>query len=772
MATNVYSIGATARDYSTISGWEAATDYGLVAATTIERGEMYDDADLSTSNVVIAGATVSAAYHRVLTAASGEEYDPITDTGVWITGSNATAILNPQEQHTKFSFFGIENLSTGDVISRQSSNSFGEIHGCYGESQVGVSTNEIFGAYSNSHVTSNIAVGGDGSGGCRKGFNVLSSNSAVLNNCAYNMNNGSGDGVGIAQSNYRTQNNICMGCIEEDFDINNKTGQDHNCSSDTTATGTGSITSQTDTDIWNAPAAGDGDFRLKASSNAIDAGTDVSAYGTQESFVRGVDHGDDSGSWNMGAYDGYVAAGGGTDMFGTIAVGATVAGVPNLRKASTTTIPVGAAVASVPNLRIAMKGSIAAGAAVAAVPNLRAATSVAVAALCIVSGTLSATIDANLTSTISVGATVSAVGSKLAASSATIPVGATVAAIGTKLAATSAAIPVGAAVSGTITLISTGAISADISVGATVNGTLSKLAASSATIPVGATVSAAPNKLAAATSAIPVGAAVNGVLTLITAGGTTSTISVGATVSGVPSKLAATSTAIAAGASVAGVLSLLTPSTSQTTADISAGATVSGSPSRLAATSAAIAAGATVSGSMVIPSDGPIAAELTVGADVTGSLSLRLGTSCDMEFAVLCIGFLSRIAVIDYSEHYQTVDEAFDGDVNNDHDYLRSAGAGDLVDSFEYEAPFRVRGQVHALQMLADTKSIDSSPTKFSQTIYRDGQLWYSPETAYAAAGGYGRIVEKRPGDPVSGEDWTTKLISISEFGVRKADGP
>ncbi len=101
MAENIQTIGATSRDFATINAWEAATDVDLTASPDeIEVGQCFADADFS-ENVVIAGATTDANNFRWLRAASGQEYDPITDTGVVVTA--ALVVFRIQEPYFRLS---------------------------------------------------------------------------------------------------------------------------------------------------------------------------------------------------------------------------------------------------------------------------------------------------------------------------------------------------------------------------------------------------------------------------------------------------------------------------------------------------------------------------------------------------------------------------------------------------------------------------------------------------------------------------------------------
>lgn len=85
MATNISTIGATARDYATVALWESATQSGP-GSGDIEIGEMYADATFTEAGTVIAGASSTSSAYRILRAASGQGHDG-TSTGSGVTMS-------------------------------------------------------------------------------------------------------------------------------------------------------------------------------------------------------------------------------------------------------------------------------------------------------------------------------------------------------------------------------------------------------------------------------------------------------------------------------------------------------------------------------------------------------------------------------------------------------------------------------------------------------------------------------------------------------------
>ena len=116
------------------------------------------------------------------------------------------------------------------------------------------------------------------------------------NNTIYNCD------VGVLdQASPDCQNTIAVGCST---DFQSDCNGDYNISSDSSAPGTNSLTGQSATDLFTDPA--NGDFSLKSGSNAIDAGTDLSAE-MDAVDIAGTSRPQGS-AWDIGAFE-YVVAG-------------------------------------------------------------------------------------------------------------------------------------------------------------------------------------------------------------------------------------------------------------------------------------------------------------------------------------------------------------------------------------------------------------------------------------------------------------------------------
>jgi hypothetical protein len=296
MATTVRTIGTAARQHATIASWEIATDNDLVTSTTIERGEMYDDADF-TEAANFAGATVNASYYRDLTAAAGEEYNPSADTGVWDVASS-TWLITIAENYFRLSKIGVQNDNGGNsiVFYWTSGSDYSTGFSLFG--QRGTGTGAPFQVTNTADNVSlyNCIANGDNNGTTWTGFaadNVAKTNN-IYNCICYEINNTGSVGI-YWRGNGDCQNNISVGTNGNDFDISVGGTESNNIASDLTAAGAGSLDSQVIADLFtDAP---NHDFTLKAGSNAINAGADLSLVFTTD-FVENYRF----LPWDMGAY--------------------------------------------------------------------------------------------------------------------------------------------------------------------------------------------------------------------------------------------------------------------------------------------------------------------------------------------------------------------------------------------------------------------------------------------------------------------------------------
>lgn len=267
--TNTSTIGATARDYSTIEAWEAATDNVL---TDHEVGECYHDgvAGATTfslgsgdNRIEFAGATTTASFYRELTVASGHKYDPVYQTGVFLTRTIGTAsetvgdALYINEDHFRCTGFAIKDAGTptsgfsagirvGAVDSVQVSRNYVQWATGWSDGTDGTAYSDgvrILSSATNCTIDNNILLGGGalGNRGMSIGirFDASSGTNKAIHNTvidvkAYREDIGATNrGIsGSGTTGARLLNNICINCSTQDADTVISTFDFYNFSSD------------------------------------------------------------------------------------------------------------------------------------------------------------------------------------------------------------------------------------------------------------------------------------------------------------------------------------------------------------------------------------------------------------------------------------------------------------------------------------------------------------------------------------------------------------
>jgi hypothetical protein len=302
-----------------MQAWEDATDNDLVTAGDIEVGEMYDDANF-TDVRNCTGATTDASNYRILRAASGQEFDPVTGTGCeWVMATNTVALVVGLAEdffqlgpNLGFDITTTDNAVGGIVVFQTAVEGClaerlfvkGRNSGSYNIVFYGIRCNVTPPGAAEVHPTIRncIVVSETGTQGpIDYNYGVAASHN-VFNCVSYNAGTHGFWFTSLVDTDAR--NNISTGSGTNDFNFGSgtPTANDYNASSDLTATGSNSITGQTDTDLFTDPA--NDDFTLKAGSNAIDDGVDLSG-----TFTDDYDGTTRSGTWDMGAYHSGAASG-------------------------------------------------------------------------------------------------------------------------------------------------------------------------------------------------------------------------------------------------------------------------------------------------------------------------------------------------------------------------------------------------------------------------------------------------------------------------------
>jgi hypothetical protein len=299
MATVTKSIGTSSRDYSTITLWEADLDDTLIYSSGDDAvGECYNDSAFDESVTIDGGLTVGLNTFT-LTAATGEQHDGTEGTGVRIVnGATSSGITFSVSFAWDSKFITISDieidrngygLANGKTMVYANDRSYlfrMILHGSLDPSNgngLCVSGFQKFSSVANCIIydLKNTAINDEKITGINMGRSGFAS--YCYNNTVFDLNTTSTDAGciirGIKNAGGSVSNNISMDCTAgggtaEDF---NGTQTGNNLSSDSTASGTGSLTSKTAANQFVSTVAGSEDLHLKTGADAIDGGTDLAA---------------------------------------------------------------------------------------------------------------------------------------------------------------------------------------------------------------------------------------------------------------------------------------------------------------------------------------------------------------------------------------------------------------------------------------------------------------------------------------------------------------
>jgi len=295
---STYGTAGNGRDYTSVSTWEAATDNDLVSATQSEVLECYDDAaKVTTTSLNLAGATTNSSYFRIVRAASGEEHDGTPNNGVYLDIYGGGDLWRIEEAYGSFQ----------DLILE------GEINSSAGRSMFDIKAGN--GRYIGLICIDLVNI----DGGVLANFEDQNGDNYYIN-CIVIRSEGDAYDHDTGTSYYYNCNTIAS---NKGFDhdggtmtlknclSDNNTGSDFEgsptstycASSDGTASGTGSRTSQTFT--YNA--SGSDDYHLASNdAGAKGYGTNLSGDGSFP-FDDDID-GETRSAWDIG-FDEYSAIG-------------------------------------------------------------------------------------------------------------------------------------------------------------------------------------------------------------------------------------------------------------------------------------------------------------------------------------------------------------------------------------------------------------------------------------------------------------------------------
>lgn len=329
---------ATIREaYSTITLWEADLDAGtnseVYKSGDDAVGEVYNNSTFDEGFTINGGGTIGLA-SRTLTVPESERHDGTAGTGARVVQTAAAAIIlqtrsNNRMEWLEFDAGAITTGSTRTFISVDFNNTRYTaaarnllVHNLTnGFHTYGVATargatlhNSIIYDITNTHGGGSVLIGVRGtsnSGGYNDYLNL------TVHNITNNGGSASTSGLSVSDNAVKTVKNSLVTDVggtssgsKTCFNLASPANatMDHNASSDTTASGTGSLTSIVTADQYVSTVVGSEDLHLKSGSDCIGAGADLGTTPTGVNFdIDGRDRDAEVDVWDIGA-DQFVAA--------------------------------------------------------------------------------------------------------------------------------------------------------------------------------------------------------------------------------------------------------------------------------------------------------------------------------------------------------------------------------------------------------------------------------------------------------------------------------
>lgn len=306
-ATEVISSIGSGKTYPTVQEWLDATSLNLVDLNERHIGQLYDQETLGTGiGIDVSGAVTDSGRYRHLQAAPGLRYNPITDLGAKIVTATSAAIHTILISESYFRITGIGVQSAEISLTKDDSGITVdavrnvELDSVWVEMATGKPNNlkHCFWLKSGTlHKVRNcIGRGGTQTRGATNSFYLESTNSDVDFSVANRARLGSiGTGFDGDGSGCRVRNCIST-ATDFGYSATAAFSQSHNISSDSTASGPGSITGVTSADTL--VDAANNDYRLPEGSLAVAAGIGANVSTDFDGNPRTAPH-------NIGAYAGY-----------------------------------------------------------------------------------------------------------------------------------------------------------------------------------------------------------------------------------------------------------------------------------------------------------------------------------------------------------------------------------------------------------------------------------------------------------------------------------
>jgi hypothetical protein len=311
-ATVTKTIGSAGRDYSTIGLWEADLDtQGVYANGDSVVGECYNDSTF-TGGANINGGTTVGLSSVTLSVAEGERHDGTLNTGVKIKPAYIIAgrLINISRDNLTVEWLECEvnGASTyahtpAIAFNIYNSNNSARYLVLKGENKVYPAQTPYLAVVggNNNILHNNIVYGtanGNNGGGIADSYRACSAFNNTIYDCNYGYKAASAD------QNQRTiKNNLSIGNNVDFYPSTVTVGSSsNNASSDSTATafgGSDHVTGAVTEDQFISIVAGAEDLHLSGSSDAIDAGADLT--GTVDGVEYDIDGQLRAGLWDIGA---------------------------------------------------------------------------------------------------------------------------------------------------------------------------------------------------------------------------------------------------------------------------------------------------------------------------------------------------------------------------------------------------------------------------------------------------------------------------------------
>lgn len=307
--TEIVSTIGTGKTYSTIQDWADATAVHCVYTNVKHVGVVYDVVALS-GILKLEGAICDSRRYRELRCADNTRYIPYDDQGnsIDLATANVAEINEKYFRLSGFRFYNTENTASGSTFSCLKITDVGAlVEKCtfyFPDGSAGTRRCvEVTSLGLQTAIRNCICIGGAEGLGANHGFYVTGVGSRVQNCDVYRVRRGAGathfTDNGVAGIIFENCFSATVGATDTGFVVVSGYSS-HNASTDASAVGLGCISNVTLAD--EVVDAADWDFRLKSSSQLVNAGKNLSLEFTDD--FNGAER---LGSWEIGAYTGYFA---------------------------------------------------------------------------------------------------------------------------------------------------------------------------------------------------------------------------------------------------------------------------------------------------------------------------------------------------------------------------------------------------------------------------------------------------------------------------------